>query len=75
MFDNINLDEFWDDSDYALEEYVLKPVTDHYIQEIEHELGYKLPESYTYLMKKHDGGIPKTPSAPVKREPAGRMIT
>ena len=42
MFDNINLDEFWDDNDYALKEYVLNPVSDHYIQEIEHELGYKL---------------------------------
>lgn len=66
MFDNINLDEFWDDSDYALEEYVLNPVTDRYIQEIEHELGYKLPESYIYLMKKHNGGIPKNTCCPCK---------
>ena len=68
MFDNINLDEFWDDNDYALKEYVLNPVSDHYIQEIEHELGYKLPESYIYLMKKHNGGVPRNACCPCREK-------
>ncbi len=28
------------------------------IEEVERELGYKLPESYIWLMKQHNGGIP-----------------
>lgn len=66
MFDHIDLDRFWDDSDYALAEYISKPVTDDLISEIESELGYKLPESYIYLMKKHNGGIPVNTCCPCR---------
>ena len=33
---------------------------------LEDELGYKLPEAYIYLMKKHNGGIPKNTCCPCK---------
>ncbi|KKO51750.1 SMI1/KNR4 family protein [Paenibacillus sp. DMB20] len=49
---------FWDDSDYALKEYVSEPPTDELIASIEKELGYKLPASYIAMMKEHNGGIP-----------------
>ncbi len=64
MFEKINLEEFWDDDEYALEAYVSLDVTDEMIQEVEQELGYKLPASYIYLMKKHNGGIPKNQYCP-----------
>lgn len=68
MFDNVDLDDFWDDSDYAVEAYMSEPVTEQMIQEIEKELGYKLPESYIYLMKKHNGGMPKRDCCPCDSE-------
>jgi hypothetical protein len=49
---------FWDDSDYALKEYVGAPATDEMFAEAERALGYKLPESYKNLMRRHNGGIP-----------------
>ena len=59
MFENVDLEDFWNDSEYAMKEYVSENVTEEMIQDVEEELGYKLPESYIYLMKKHNGGIPK----------------
>ena len=54
MFDNIDLDSFWDErSDKCA------PPTDELIRSVEAELGYKLPESYIYLMKQRNGGKPK----------------
>lgn len=58
FFDGINLSDFWDESDYAEEEYTCSEPDDELIAEIEQELGYKLPESYIWLMKLHNGGIP-----------------
>lgn len=64
MFEGIDLDNFWDDSEYALENYVSDPPTDALIREVEDELGYRLPASYIYLMKRHNGGIPKRTFCP-----------
>ncbi len=58
MFDNFNFTNFWDDNDYAMEEYVAAPPSDELVASIEQELGYKLPDSYIWLMKQHNGGIP-----------------
>ncbi len=57
-FKGFDFSQFWDDDEYALEEYVSEPPTDELIVEIEQELGYKLPNSYIWLMKQHNGGIP-----------------
>ncbi|MBP5269168.1 MAG: SMI1/KNR4 family protein [Ruminococcus sp.] len=59
MFENFDFSDFWRDSEYALDEYVGESPTDEYIESIEKELGYKLPESYKYLIKQHNGGMPK----------------
>jgi len=57
-FDNFDFNNFWDDSEYARDEYISEYPTDEMISKLENELGYKLPESYIWLMKKHNGGIP-----------------
>src|SRR5689334_22113392 len=58
IFQDFDFTDFWDDSDYALKEYVEAKPTDELINSIETELGYKLPASYIELMKLHNGGIP-----------------
>ena len=57
-FEGFDFTDFWDDSDYARKAYLCEPPTDVLIAELEQELGYKLPESYIWLMKQHNGGIP-----------------
>ena len=57
-FEGFDLTNFWDDNWYALKEYVSEPPSDELIDSVEEELGYKLPASYIWLMKQHNGGIP-----------------
>ena len=68
MFKNVNLDEIWSeigenekDEWGALPEEAKKydcgPLDDESIKKTEEQLGFKLPESYIYLMKKHNGGL------------------
>ncbi|GGF95785.1 hypothetical protein GCM10010912_45910 [Paenibacillus albidus] len=57
-FEGMDLSSFWDDSEYALREYVSAPPTDELITSVEEELDYKLPASYITLMKQHNGGVP-----------------
>ncbi len=57
-FENFDFTYFWDDCDYAKKEYIGAPPSDRLIAEVEQELGYKLPASYIWLMKQHNGGIP-----------------
>lgn len=57
---------FWDDSPYAVEIYVCAPPTDELIAEVEAELGYQLPESYIWLMRQHNGGVPKAACFPTE---------
>lgn len=57
MFDGFDFSDFWEESDYSAKHYVSDPPTDELIAEIEQKLGCKLPESYIWLMKQHNGGI------------------
>ncbi|MCR5210110.1 MAG: SMI1/KNR4 family protein [Lachnospiraceae bacterium] len=68
MFENVDLDDIWfevneNESDewgvYSDEakKYDCGPLDDEAIKKAEEELGFKLPESYIYLMKKHNGGL------------------
>jgi len=58
MFEGFDFTNFWEDNEYALKEYVSEAPSDELIASIEQELGYKLPASYIWLMKQHNGGIP-----------------
>lgn len=57
-FEGFDFTDFWDDSDYAEKEYIGAAPGDELIASVEQELGYKLPASYIWLMKRHNGGIP-----------------
>lgn len=57
--DDLDLSDFWEESEYATKEYVGEPISEKMIDEIEAELDYKLPESYIQLLKNQNGGIPK----------------
>ena len=57
-FEGFDLANFWDDNWYAQKEYISDPPSDELIASVEEELGYKLPASYIWLMKQHNGGIP-----------------
>jgi SMI1 / KNR4 family (SUKH-1) len=59
IFDDFDLQSFWEPSDYALKEYVGPPVTDEAITRVERELQYKLPASYVEFMRFQNGGIPR----------------
>ena len=60
--DALDLDQFWNDSDYAWEEYVAPPLTDAVVGAVEGELGYKLPRAYVEFMMRQNGGMPKKTS-------------
>jgi hypothetical protein len=65
-FDGFDFSSFWDDRDYAIEEYVSAQPADELIESIEEELGYKLPASYIEMMKIYNGGIPVNTCFPTK---------
>lgn len=65
MFDNFDFSDFWDDNEYAKKSYTEEFPSDELIAEIENELGYKLPQSYIWLMKQHNGGMPTKTAFPV----------
>ncbi len=43
---DFDLSDFWEESAYALETYVNRPLDDSTIYAVERELGYTLPASY-----------------------------
>jgi len=59
IFQDFDFLSFWDNDDYSREEYIGSDVTDEMIQEVESELGYKLPQSYIECIKNQNGGTPK----------------
>ncbi|QTD41524.1 SMI1/KNR4 family protein [Sporosarcina sp. Te-1] len=65
-FSDAFLADFWEDSEYAREDYQSEPLTDELINSIEQELGYKLPSSYIQLMKHQNGGVPKNTNFPTE---------
>ena len=70
MFENVDLDDLWyEEDDPEEEEYECgNDVSDDLIKSIENDLGFKLPQSYIFLMKKHNGGILKKNCAQINRK-------
>jgi hypothetical protein len=65
-FEGFDFTGFWNDSDYALNQYVGAPATDWAVADAERELGYKLPAAYIWLMKRHNGGVPARTEFPAE---------
>ena len=58
-FDGFDLTTFWDDSEYARNEYVSATPTAEHVAAVESELGYTLPKAYIELAQFQNGGIPR----------------
>jgi SMI1 / KNR4 family (SUKH-1) len=59
VFDDFDIEQFWDPSEYANQEYVGVPYTEEVVRVLKRELGYQLPSSYLELMRYQNGGIPR----------------
>lgn len=56
MFEDFDFTDFWND-DVENMDLIGESPSDELIAEIEKELDYKLPASYIWLMKQHNGGL------------------
>lgn len=54
----LDMNSFWETSDYALREYVGPPCTPGLVAEVELRLGHRLPEAYVALAMSQNGGMP-----------------
>ena len=59
VFEDFDVSAFWEDSDYAREEYVGAALTPSMVGEVEGLLGVSLPASYLELMRTQNGGMPR----------------
>lgn len=67
VFEDFDVANFWEASEYALMEYVGAPLTDDIVATVERELGYRLPASYVELMRFQNGGIPRRTNHRIKQ--------
>ena len=58
VFGDFDASRFWEDSQYAAENYVEVSPSDDAIAALEIQLGYKLPNSYIDLARVQNGGCP-----------------
>jgi hypothetical protein len=58
-FEQVDLQNFWEDFEHAKTDYLDDPITTEVLESVEKELGYVLPRSYVALMQQRNGGIPK----------------
>lgn len=56
-FATFDFDDFWDDCDYSQQHYQEPPPSDALIAELQAELGYRIPEAYVALARRHNGGL------------------
>jgi len=56
-FDDFDLSDFWEDSEYSRREYEDDPLTAEKIATVEMALGYRLPATYIALSQLQNGGI------------------
>lgn len=58
IFADFDFANFWNNSEYALENYVNEPLTENLLKEVQADLPYKIPQSYIEFMKYQNGGQP-----------------
>lgn len=66
LFADFDFKNFWDNDEYALENYVSEPFDDEMLEYVESELGYQLPPSYVEFMRFQNGGTPNKRIFPIK---------
>jgi hypothetical protein len=59
MFEDFDLGNFWEKSEYAERDYVDDPLTPEKVAFVERRLGVKLPAAYVALMQSQNGGTPR----------------
>lgn len=64
IFHEFDLSSFWEDSEYAREQWIEEQPTAAMIASVEEELGFRLPASYIGLMQVQNGGIPSNTCFP-----------
>lgn len=64
-FENFNLQNFWNNSDYALKTYVGQKLTKNMVEVAQNKLGYTFPISYITLLANQNGGIPNNTYFPI----------
>jgi hypothetical protein len=67
IFPGLDLDGFWEDSEYAEETYGGGYPSDAVVASVETELGFRLPVSYVALMRMRNGGMPRNTCCPAPR--------
>lgn len=65
-FEGFDFTGFWEESAYARDYYGCGRLTPAVLAEAENTLGYKLPESYIWLMNRHNGGVPVNRAFPTE---------
>ena len=63
-FEDFDFSSFWANNEYAQKYYIGTIPTDKQVEEIERELGYKLPQSYIALIKQCNGCLLYTSPSP-----------
>lgn len=58
-YETFDFEDFWYDCDFSKKSFWGKTPTDNDIAQAESILGYKLPDSYKNLIKRHNGGLLK----------------
>ncbi|MDO4433466.1 MAG: SMI1/KNR4 family protein [Alysiella sp.] len=74
IFADFDFENFWDNNEYAQENYISEPLTDEMLSYVENELGFKLPSDYVEFMSYQNGGIPKLNQFHFKNEYVGFKI-
>lgn len=67
MFKNLDFNNFWYENSYAKDNYEGEEITEEMVKYAENQLGYKLPESYIYLLKQRNGGMPNRVCCPTNK--------
>lgn len=56
-FATFDFADFWDDCEYSQQNYQEPPPSDALIAELQAELGYRIPDAYIALARRHNGGL------------------
>src|SRR5437016_838346 len=59
IYEDFDLTDFWDESDYANREYVDGLPNQQTIDAVQEQLGYTLPAAYIELSRHQNGGKPR----------------